>query len=213
MVSRARIYVPENGRAFVDDHDIDRVALAARSGDIDAYERLYRALYPKVFAFLRNQLSSVDAVEDLAAEVFTSALFSIRSFEPRFPGSFKAWLFRIARNRLADYRRRIATSPESPCSQATLASLASLASCASLASSVGDCESGSARAGEWESLVDLARAIDALPPEQRECVLLRFAADLSIREVAEAMGKSEGAVKQLQHRAIESIRCRLRDSV
>lgn len=197
----------DHARAVADDYDVDRLALAARVGDMDAYERLYRALYPRVFAFLRNQVASLDAAEDLAADVFTGALLSIRSFEPRFPGSFKAWLFRIARNRLADYRRRLATSQELHFSQASL-------DCpASLEFAIGDC--GDRSGGERDSglLIDLARAIDALPPDQRECILLRFSADLSIREVAEAMGKTEGAVKQLQHRAIESIRARFRGSI
>jgi RNA polymerase sigma factor (sigma-70 family) len=168
----------------------DDVLIAARAGADWAWERIYADLAPTVVGYLRAR--GADEPEDLAGEAFLQV---VRGLE-RFSGDerdFRAWVFTIVHRRLQDERRRrgrrptVAVPPEEA---------------AERAGEGGDVEREALdRLGERRA----REAIDRLPDEQRTVLLLRILGDLTVEEVATAIGKRPGAVKALQRRALRRI--------
>jgi len=179
------------GRA--DDEGSERIrALVdlARGGDTEAFGQLYDHYVTGVYRLAYYRLGSKQLAEDITAETFVRALRSISSFT--WQGKdFGAWLTTIARNLITDHykssRQRLELvvdavperSDAGPGPEAEV--LASLSS------------------------AHLMRAVQALPPEQRDCVLMRFMEGLSIAETAQVLDRSEGAIKQLQLRAVRNL--------
>jgi RNA polymerase sigma factor (sigma-70 family) len=146
---------------------------------MDAAE-VYRRFGPAVRAYLRSQrLADPD---DLLGEVFFQVTRSIESFEGN-DDDLRRWVFTIARNRVIDEKRRLARRLR-------------------IVPPVLDPEPVQPEEGGDEDLVD---ALRALTPDQREVVVLRFVADLPLEEVAELTGRSVGAVKAMQHRALNQL--------
>jgi RNA polymerase sigma-70 factor (ECF subfamily) len=164
------------------------VLAAARSGAPEAWQHLHRWLAPAVAGYLRVQ-GARDA-DDLASEVFLQVFRGIAAFEGDEAG-FRSWVFTIAHRRLQDERRRRSRRfAEEELGDATPAPAGPAA------------EDDALRALALERVV---ATCDRLPPDQRDVVLLRVAADLSIEEVAGVLGKTPGAVKSLQHRAFANL--------
>lgn len=142
---------------------------------------MYRRHAQGVLAYLRGQ--GADDAEDLLGEVFLQVARSL----PRFRGDdedLRRWLFTIARNRLIDDRRRRARRPRT--ADAAVPDRPAPAPLAALDP-------------------ELIGALAQLTPDQREVVVLRYVADLSLADVAEVTRRSAGAVKSLQHRALEQL--------
>ncbi len=162
----------------------------ARGGDSEAFGLLYDHYQTSVYRFLYYRVGSVALAEDLMSETFFRALRSMGSF--RWQGKdFGAWLMTIARNLTADHykagrtRLEYATEDMSPHDAATdspeIEVLASLTNEA------------------------LLTALKELPAEQQECLIMRFLQGLSIAETAKVLGRSDGAVKQLQLRGVRNL--------
>jgi RNA polymerase sigma-70 factor (ECF subfamily) len=162
----------------------------ARGGDSEAFGLLYDHYHTSVYRFIYYRIGSVALAEDLMSETFFRALRSMGSF--RWQGKdFGAWLMTIARNLTADHyksgRTRLEFSTEdmsahdSPTESPESAVLASLTN---------------------ESLL---AALRELPTEQQECLIMRFLQGLSIAETASVLGRSDGAVKQLQLRGVRNL--------
>ncbi|HYO40023.1 MAG TPA: sigma-70 family RNA polymerase sigma factor [Nocardioidaceae bacterium] len=176
-----------------DSAEADRlIALVdlARGGDPEAFGQLYDHYHPSVYRFVYYRVGAVALAEDLTADTFYRALRSMSTF--RWQGKdFGAWLMTIARNVTTDHfksgRARLEhltedmsehdESTEGP-ERSVLASLTNQA---------------------------LLGALTELPHEQRECLIMRFLQGLSIAETALVIGRSEGAVKQLQLRAVRNL--------
>ena len=145
---------------------------------------LYEQNFVRVYAFFARRVSTRDEAQDLTAEVFHQALASIRSFT--WQGSpFVAWLYGIAANVLAKHWGRLGKHAAEELSDL---------------SSAGD---------EIERTVMVGKAVESLLPDQKHVIQRRFVDQKSIREIAQELGRSEGAVKQLQVRALENLRQRL----
>lgn len=162
----------------------------ARNGDAEAFGQLYDHYHASVYRFLYYRLGSVPLAEDLTAETFFRALRSMSSF--RWQGKdFGAWLMTIARNLTTDHykagRTRLETTTEDMSSLDTTAEGPENAVLATLTN---------------EALLE---ALTELPTEQRECLVMRFLQGLSIAETAEVLGRSAGAVKQLQLRGVRNL--------
>jgi RNA polymerase sigma-70 factor (ECF subfamily) len=169
--------------------DFERVLEAARAGRAEAWERLYRALAPAVTGYLRMQGAAEP--DDLASEVFLGVFRGISRFTGD-EGAFRSWVFVIAHRRLQDERRRRFRG----------VNIVSYES-AAVAATVGSAEDDALR----ELATDRVRTVCAqLAPDQRDVVLLRILGDLTVDQVADVLGKSLGAVKQLQRRGVEAIR-------
>ena len=168
----------------------DSLVSAARAGAPWAFERLYRQLAPAVAGYLRMQGASEP--DDLTSDVFLRVFTGMG----RFTGTgeqFRSWVFTIAHHRLVDDRRRLARRPQPA------------------AEDPSDLAIPLAADAEGEAMrrlsVQRVRALcDLLAPDQRDVLLLRMVGDLTLEETAEALGKSVGAVKSLQHRSVASLR-------
>ena len=162
----------------------------ARNGDKEAFGQLYDHYQPSVYRFLYYRVGSTTLAEDLTAETFFRALRSMHSF--RWQGKdFGAWLMTIARNLTADHFKAGRTRLEQ-----TTEDMQTL-----------DSTSDSPEIEVLSSLTNeaLLRALGELPTEQRECLIMRFLQGLSIAETAEILGRSSGAVKQLQLRGVRNL--------
>lgn len=170
--------------------DFDSVLRAAQSGAPWALERLYQVLSPAVLGYLRIQ-GAADP-EDLANEVFLGVFQRIGAFagdEDRF----RSWVFTIAHSRLIDDRRRTSRRPQTVLDAAAVPA---------------ERPGGNA---EEDALARLSsRRVQALceelVPDQRDVLLLRLMAGLTVEAIAESLGKSEGAVKALQRRGLANLR-------
>ena len=172
------------------DDPFDDVLFAARAGAEWAWTRIYGELAPKIVGYLRAHGAAEP--EDIAGEVFLQVVRGL----PDFSGSrreFGAWTFTIAHRRLVDDLRRRRRQP----AEATPADLVERA-----AGVGGDVtEDGDARMAH----ASVRAAIDELPTDQRSVVLLRIIGDLTIEEIARAVGKRPEAVKALQRRGLRRL--------
>jgi RNA polymerase sigma-70 factor (ECF subfamily) len=162
----------------------------ARGGDSEAFGQLYDHYQASVYRFLYYRVSSVQLAEDLTAETFFRALRSMSTF--RWQGKdFGAWLMTIARNLTTDHFKAGRTRLESTTEDmSTLDTTTEGPEGAVLASLTNEA---------------LLTALAELPTEQRDCLVMRFLQGLSIAETAEVLGRSAGAVKQLQLRGVRNL--------
>lgn len=166
----------------------ERLLVEAAQKDPSKFAELYEMHFARVYAFVARRVRDRDKAEDLTSEVFHKALANLRTFEWR-GAPFSAWLVRIAANLVIDQRKRAAREIPSREERAE--------------------PSTKAEQEDLEERAQLFRLVDLLPSEQRQVIFARFAERRSIREIAQQMGKTEGAVKQLQFRALQKLRDRL----
>lgn len=162
----------------------------ARRGDSDAFGALYDEYHSAIYRFIYFRVSSAALAEDLLSETFFRALRSMASFQ--WQGKdFGAWLMTIARNLIVDHyksgRTRLETVTDDFRGQ----------------EGVSDGPEKEVLDGVTADL--LRAALGRLPVEQQECLTLRFLTGCSIAETAKSLGRSEGAVKQLQLRALRNL--------
>jgi RNA polymerase sigma-70 factor (ECF subfamily) len=170
----------------------ERLLIAAAKADPRRFAELYELHFERVYAYVVRRMGSRAEAEDLTSEVFHHALANIGRFEWR-GAPFAAWLYRIAANAIADRWQRTARERGNPVAAEPQAP-------------------GDAGLEEVEERARIFRQVSALPPEQRRVIVLRFVEDKSIREIAGELGRSEGAVKQLQFRALENLRARMSET-
>ena len=167
----------------------ERLLIAAAQEDPARFADLYEINFERVYAYAVKRVRDRAEAEDLTAEVFHHALANLKRFEWRGV-SFAAWLFRIAGNLISDRRQRSGREIQDD----------------------GVLESAwisPVEIEEAERLATLYRLVETLPVEQKRVVVLRFVEQKSIKEVASTIGKTEGAVKQLQFRALTALKARM----
>jgi len=161
---------------------------ALRALDPNAWNDLFERYYRKMYNFAYVRTGDVEASEEIASEVFAAAARGIPRY--RETGApIGAWLYRIARNITADFVDKRRKRPA-----------------VSLEATQLDIETSDP---DVESAADLARSVAKLTREQQEVIALRFYNDCSLQEAAAALGKTVGAVKLLQHRALAALRRQL----
>ncbi len=181
--------------ASSEDSEDDRTRLIAlvelaRQGDVEAFGLLYDHYQPSVYRFLFYRTRSQPLAEDLTSETFFRALRSMTGF--RWQGKdFGAWLMTIARNLATDHfkagRTRLETTTEDMALHDAATQGPEEAVLAGLTNEI------------------LLEALGQLPDEQRDCLIMRFLQGMSIAETAQALGRSDGAVKQLQLRGVRNL--------
>jgi RNA polymerase sigma-70 factor (ECF subfamily) len=172
-----------------DDAAADALVRRATAGDSAAFAEIYDAYAPRVRRFLGHQLGNADLADELLQRTFIKMIEALPRYQSRgLP--FGAWVFRIARNAVIDHRRT--NHPAIPLDLA-----------AERPSDGGDPVSTAERAQDRDLL---RAALDELPSDQRQVLIWRFFAELSPAETAAIMGRSNGAVRVLQHRALVSLR-------
>ena len=164
----------------------DALLAAAQAGAGWAFTRLYEGLAPAVAGYLAVQGAAEP--DDLTSEVFQRAFTRIASFSGD-EARFRSWVFTIAHNLLVVDRRRRARRPVEALVEREVAG--------------GDVEDDALRRLSEQRV---RRLCDLLVPDQRDVLLLRLVAGMTLEETATALGKSTGAVKALQHRAAAALR-------
>jgi RNA polymerase sigma-70 factor, ECF subfamily len=161
----------------------------AQQSDRDALEELYLLHFDRIYSYLHMSVGSRHDAEDLTTQTFVKMLESIRRFRWRSV-PFSAWLFRIAHNLAMDhFRANRRWQPEEEIPESLRG------------------EEASAEEQALESLgeASMLELIERLSPEQRQVLTLKFVFRFSNAEAAAILGKTEGAVKSLQHRALASL--------
>jgi RNA polymerase sigma-70 factor (ECF subfamily) len=169
-----------------EDPSAERLLIEAAQRDPRRFAELYERNFERVYAFIVRRVRNREEAEDLTSEVFHQALANLPRFEWR-GAPFAAWLFRMAANAIVD--RWHTTSKEQVDPRPDAEDKAALA--------------------EIEQRASLFQLVEHLPLDQRRVIVQRFVDERSTSEIAHELGRSEGAVKQLQFRAIESLRARL----
>jgi RNA polymerase sigma factor (sigma-70 family) len=170
----------------------DDVLAAARAGAPWAFEVLYRDLAPSVTGYLR--LHGAAEPDDLASETFLGVFTGLSAFTGD-EGALRAWVFTIAHRRLVDDWRRRSRRPQLTDDPDVLAQHMG-----------GDVEDDVLVRVGAETVQELC---GGLPTDQRAVLLLRILADLTVEQVAQVLGRSEGSVKALQRRGLRTLRDRL----
>jgi RNA polymerase sigma-70 factor (ECF subfamily) len=160
----------------------EQLKIEAAQRDPARFADLYEENFNRVYAYVARRVGDRHQAEDLTADVFREALAGIGKFEWRGV-PFVAWLLRIATHAIADHFERSGREAGNPAADPDRATLE-----------------------ETERNAMLFQLVDRLPEMQFRVIHMRFVEQKSIREIAQELGRSEGAVKQLQLRAIESLR-------
>ena len=167
----------------------ERILIEEAKRDRRRFGDLYELHFERVYAFIGRRVRDRAAVQDLTADVFRKALEGLDRFEWR-GAPFAAWLFRIASNAIANHRQRAERETTGSDLDA-------------------EKDSSPAISLSMENRAALYRFVRDLPDDQRRVIQMRFAEEKGIREIAKEIGRTEGAVKQLQYRAIQSLRERM----
>jgi RNA polymerase sigma-70 factor (ECF subfamily) len=155
--------------------------------DTRRFAELYTCYFDRVYAFALTRTESRRDAEDVTAETFARVLRTLPRFEWRGV-PFTAWLLPITAHAAADlYRRRRQETPLEDVSEELTAAW-------------------SEQFAEVEERADLFALVERLPAGQRRVIVARFGRELSCQDIARALGRSEGAVKQLQYRALKTLR-------
>lgn len=165
------------------------LVLQATYGDGDAFTRLYDVYVGKVYQYIYYRVRKTTDVEDLTQDVFIRAWRSIQRYKPG-KAPFLAWLYTIAHNLVVDYYRSKRREPPVTFGETLTAS-------------------GSAEDPDIESFIDLDvvnRLLERLPADQQQVIMLRLIEGFDYNDIAAAMGKSQGAVRVIQLRALRRLR-------
>jgi len=161
----------------------ERELIEAAQRDPRRFGELYERNFDRVYAYVTRRVPDHATAEDVTSEVFQQALANIRRFQWRGV-PFIAWLYRIAANAIADRSARSAREQ----------------------GAVGEEVVDESAMREVETRAALYEMVRGLAGDQQRVIVARFVEEKSIREIAQELGRSEGAVKQLQFRALENLR-------
>ncbi len=182
----------------------ERALIEAAQRDRIRFAELYENNFERVYAYIARRVrdragGDRDEAQDLTADVFHLALKNLARFEWRGV-PFAAWLFKIASNEIADRSKRVA--------QRRAHERESIF----LSQDTSDRVEVAAGVEDAERRARLFKLVERLPRDQSRVIAMRFAEDKSIREIATALGRTEGSVKQLQFRGLQNLRARLGDT-
>jgi len=171
---------------------IFELVFKAKKGEESAFEKLYYHYFVPIFRYIFFRVETKEEAEDLTQKVFLKAWEGLRSFE-RKTNSFSSWLYKIAKNTIVDYykeRKNFVLKAETE-----------------ILNKIKDKKSDPLEIAKKKEMIDfLKKAIEELTPDQKEVIVLKFINDLSNKEIAKIMGKTEEAIRALQYRALLSLR-------
>jgi RNA polymerase sigma-70 factor (ECF subfamily) len=170
--------------------EADELVAAAIKGDTGAFASLFTITFPSVYRYLYGRCGDVSLAEDLAQDTFLRALRAVRTSFKGKSSEFLAWMIRIARNRFLDHVKSGRVRWEVVVEETPVVFDPSNPEADALASVEG---------------ADLKKALRRLTGEQQEILYLRFFQGLQIAEVAAVTGRTEGAVKAMQFRALRAL--------
>jgi len=167
----------------------ERLQVKAAQQDTARFAELYENNFERVYAYIARRVGNREEAQDLTADVFHQALVNLPRFEWRgLP--FVAWLLGIAANLLSDRWHQVARLREVVTEDLEQVGMED----------------------DIEQRAVLYQLVETLPDDQRRVIIRRFVAQKSLREIATELGRSEGAIKQLQLRALQNLRERIRSN-
>ncbi len=177
--------------------DPDRSLVRAAQADPARFDALYRKYVAQVYSFAHHELGDHHEAEDVTERTFLLALGALPRFREEAPpdagpeaSTFRVWLFRIARNVVANHRRTLRRRPTTSLEDAARVR------------APDDLERGVVAHAEASAAWT---AVARLPGDRRRAVVLRFVEEMSTEEIAGILGRSEGAVRVLLHRALRTV--------
>jgi RNA polymerase sigma-70 factor (ECF subfamily) len=187
----------DTGSSRVTHLDRDRSLVEEARGDPARFDALYRRYLAQVYSYAFYELGDHHEAEDATERTFLAALTNLDRFEERArpadgegASTFRVWLFRIARNVVATHRRGRRRHPQAPIEAAAL---------------VADPLDVERTAATRDEAAAAWRAVGRLPADRRRALVLRFVEEMSTAEIAGVLGRSEGAVRVLIHRALRTV--------
>jgi RNA polymerase sigma-70 factor, ECF subfamily len=188
---------PADRPARIAHLDRDRPLVEAAQRDPLQFDALYRRYLAQVYSYAFYELGDHHEAEDATERTFMAALAGLDRFEERArpddgegASTFRVWLFQIARNAVANQRRGRRRHPQAPLDAAAL---------------VADPLDIESRAAIRDEATAAWQAVGRLPADRRRAVVLRFVEEMSTAEIAGILGRSEGAVRVLIHRALRTV--------
>ena len=178
----------QNGISSQDNSDLGQIILQAQKGESSAFGELYDRYAGHIVRYLYIRTREPESAKDLTQEVFMRVMKGIRTLEYRGEKSFLGWLYTIASNVLIGQARR-KQSLSTPLDESI---------------DIVDPRSHEHVVSAFERVL-LQHAMSQLTSEQQQVLTLKFFADLTNQEIASVLGKSEGAIKGLQYRALQSL--------
>lgn len=179
-----------NGECFMDDYD-EQFLIQAAQGDLEAFGILYEKNINRIYNYVYYRTGNNDDAEDLTAKVFIRAMQHITRYQNRgLP--FSAWLYRIAHNLVANWYRDSSRRKETPLDDGIENQLPR--------------EYPELELVKLEEEEQLLKLLRKLPADRQQLIILKFVEQLSNTEIGIIMGKSEGAIKSLYHRTLQSLR-------
>lgn len=175
------------------DTELRELVARAKSGDEEAFGRVYDLLYTPIYRFIFFQVRHLEDAADLTQTTFFKALKNIESFQER-GAKFSTWIYTIARNTVIDHWKKKKDS------------LMVEAEHSELIESDYDLV---AEVHQKEKAMFVRNLIEDLSQEQREIMILYFVEELSYKEIAEIVGKREDAIRALKYRALKSLKKRI----
>jgi RNA polymerase sigma-70 factor, ECF subfamily len=176
------------GASLAETNRLTQAVEAAQRGEAHGWSALFERFYPGVHAYALARLGDVTAAEDVAQEVFVAAVTSIGTLRERREPAVQAWFLHICRHKVADHIRRGSRQR-------------------GLALDAGPPGADPGAIAEINMEADRVRtAMDHLTEDQRDVLIRRFVLDQSLEHVASTTKRTVGAVKSMQHRALESLR-------
>ena len=177
-------------------HDELTLLAKARAFDEEALAQIHDTYYGPIFRYIAFRVGNQTVAEDLTSEVFVRLLSALRD-RTAPQKTLRGWLYRVAYFVVSDYHRAHYRQEEVPLDEA-------------VGTMPGDAPGPAAAVSHKMRWEEVSEALEHLTEDQREVVALRFGQEMPIREVADLMNKSEGAVKQLQARAVAALSRHLR---
>lgn len=169
----------------------EKLIKKAQKGENEAFAKLYDFYIEKIYRFIYIKTSNKSDAEDLTQQVFLSAWQSIKSF--RYEGHpFSSWLYKIARNLVIDYYRK--KKPQE-------------IEFSELLFELEEVKVNFEKDFDKNLLIEKVKSVlKRLPVEQQDVIILKFIDNLSNKEIAKILNKSEGAIRVLQHRALKQLK-------
>jgi len=162
----------------------------------DAFSEIYEFYYPKIFGYILKRVANVDVAKDITSETFLKCLKNIEKF--KWKGiSFSSWLFKIASNEIANFFRK---------GKYRSVSLEKIPEPVSSSNPSQEIIEAEEKLKMEKDFLILHEKIKKLPNIYQDVVVLKFFEKKKIREIAEIVGKKEGTIKSLLHRATEKLR-------
>lgn len=189
------VYITDNLITVLTGKELERAVQEARRGSQEAMAKLYDAFVEKVYTYVYYRVGNHSEAEDLTEDIFVKMAEKIKNFKGK-GHAFISWLFIIAKNSVTSYYRKKVRRETFTLSE--------------ISESIITSESAEDEFLKDEGNKQLYEGILQLTEEQQQIILLRFFSNLSTSDVSKIVGKSQGAVKALQHRALISLFKKLR---